>query len=63
MKYYNYGTIKLKRQREQKLGVATVTASRVKFYTKKDTLVFVIDLLNVAAQEFIDKYYKDIVGK
>lgn len=38
MKYYNYGTIKLKRQREQKLGVATVTASRVKFYTKKDTL-------------------------
>lgn len=30
---------------------------------KKDTLVFVIDLLNVAAQEFIDKYYKDIVGK
>lgn len=30
---------------------------------KKDAFVSVIDLLNVAAQEFIDKYYKDIVGK
>lgn len=30
---------------------------------KKDAFVSVIDLLNVAAQEFLDKYYKDIVGK
>lgn len=28
---------------------------------KKDAFVSVIDLLNVAAQEFLDKYYKDIV--
>lgn len=30
---------------------------------KKDAFVSVIDLLNVAAQEFLDKYYTDIVGK
>lgn len=30
---------------------------------KKDAFVSVIDLLNVSAQEFLDKYYTDIVGK
>lgn len=30
---------------------------------KKDAFVSVIDLLNVAAQEFLDKYYTDIVGE
>ena len=30
---------------------------------KKDAFVSVIDLMNVSVQEFLDKYYTDIVGK
>lgn len=62
MKYYNYGTIKLKRQREQKLGVATVTASRVKFYTKKDTLVFNADAFQMAEGSMLDALIKQLPG-
>lgn len=36
------------RVRERKLGTAMVTATRVKFYTKKDTLVFNADAFQMA---------------
>lgn len=62
MKHYDFGTIKLKRQREQKLGVATVTASRVKFYTKKDTLVFNADAFQMAEGSMLDALIKQLPG-
>lgn len=62
MKNYDFGTIKLKRQREQKLGVATVTASRVKFYTKKDTLVFNADAFQMAEGSMLDALIKQLPG-
>lgn len=50
------------RVRERKLGTAMVTATRVKFYTKKDTLVFNADAFQMAEGSMLDALIKQLPG-
>ena len=44
------------------LGAATVTATRVKFYTKKDTVVFNADAFEMAEGSMLDALIKQLPG-
>ena len=59
---YNNGTMKLRRPREQRLGTATVTATKVKFYTRKDTLVFNADAFQLAEGSMLDALIRQLPG-
>lgn len=61
-RYYDYGTVKLRPETEQQLGTATVTASRVKFYTKKDTLMFNANDFRLAEGSMLDALIKQLPG-
>ena len=59
---FDYGTTYLHRQREQRLGTATVTATKVKFYTRKDTLVFNADAFQLAEGSMLDALIRQLPG-
>ena len=48
--------------KERVLGAATVTATRVKFYTKKDTVVFNADAFEMAEGSMLDALIKQLPG-
>ena len=48
--------------KERMLGAATVTATRVKFYTKKDTVVFNADAFEMAEGSMLDALIKQLPG-
>ena len=48
--------------KERVLGTATVTATRVKFYTKKDTVVFNADAFEMAEGSMLDALIKQLPG-
>ena len=48
--------------KERVLGAATVTATRVKFYTKKDTVVFNADAFEMAEGSMLDALIKQLSG-
>lgn len=62
--YYYIGDVKMKRKRvrEQTLGTATVTATRVKFYAKGDTLVYNADAFQLAEGSMLDALIRQLPG-
>ena len=48
--------------KERVLGAATVTATRVKFYTKKDTVVFNADAFEMTEGSMLDALIKQLPG-
>lgn len=50
------------RMSEQQLGEATVTATRVKFYTKRDTLIFNADAFQTAEGSMLDVLIRQLPG-
>ena len=60
---YNLGTIKLRRMpKSRKLGEAVVTATKIKFYTKNDTLIFNADAFNLAEGSMLDALVESLPG-
>ncbi|MDO4930366.1 MAG: outer membrane beta-barrel protein [Bacteroidales bacterium] len=51
-----------RKPREQNLGEATVTATKVKFYMKKDTLVFNADAFQLAEGSMLDALISQLPG-
>ena len=57
--------VKLRRKplvRERTLGEATVTATKIKFYTKDDTLVYNADAFNLAEGSMLDALVEQLPG-
>lgn len=60
---YSIGTISMRRLPVSRmLGAATVTATRIKFYTKGDTLVFNADAFNLAEGSMLDALVEQLPG-
>ena len=59
---YRTADVKLKQVREQLLGAAEVIASRVKFYTKNDTLVYNADAFQLAEGSMLDALIRQLPG-
>ena len=62
---FNLGVVKLRRKplvRERALGEATVTATKIKFYTKDDTLVYNADAFNLAEGSMLDALVEQLPG-
>lgn len=60
--YSFMGETRIKRQREVKLGEATVKATLVKFYHKKDTIVYNADAFQLAEGSMLDALIKQLPG-
>lgn len=61
-KYYDYGTTRLIVQRDVSLKEAEVTATKVKFYTKKDTIVFNASAFQLAEGSMLDALIRQLPG-
>lgn len=61
-KYYDYGTTRLIVQRDVSLKEAEVTATKVKFYTKKDTIVFNASAFQLAEGYMLDALIRQLPG-
>lgn len=59
---FDIGITRLHRIREQRLGEATVTATRVQFYMKNDTLVFNADAFQTAEGSMLDALISQLPG-
>lgn len=60
---YSIGSIKMRRRpMNRTLGEATVTATKIKFYTKGDTLVFNADAFNLAEGSMLDALVEQLPG-
>ena len=59
---YSIGPIKMRRAMERTLGEVTVTATKIKFYTKGDTLVFNADAFNLAEGSMLDALVEQLPG-
>lgn len=60
---YSLGTVKLrKKMKTTQLGEVSVTASKVKFYTKGDTLVYNADAFNLAEGSMLDALIAQLPG-
>ena len=62
---YSIGEIKMRRKtvsRTKQLGEATVTATKIKFYTKGDTLVYNADAFNLAEGSMLDALVEQLPG-
>lgn len=62
---YMLGEIKMRRKpivRERMLGEAAVTATKIKFYTKGDTLVYNADAFNLAQGSMLDALVEQLPG-
>lgn len=62
-KAFFIGDIRLKRQRKDiELGTATVKATQVKFYTRKDTMVFNASAFQLAEGSMLDALIRQLPG-
>lgn len=60
---YSIGEIKMRRRpMSRTLGEATVTATKIKFYTKGDTLIFNADAFNLAEGSMLDALVEQLPG-
>lgn len=60
---YTIGTMKMRRlPKNHKLGEAVVTATKVKFYTKGDTLIYKADAFNLAEGSMLDALISQLPG-
>lgn len=59
---YFLGDTRMRKVREQKLGEATVQVTRVKFYTKGDTLVYNADAFQLAEGSMLDALIRQLPG-
>lgn len=60
---YSIGTVKLrKKMKTTQLGEVSVTATKVKFYTKGDTLVYNADAFNLAEGSMLDALISQLPG-
>lgn len=62
---YSIGEIKMRRKpmsRTNELGEATVTATKIKFYLKGDTLVYNADAFNLAEGSMLDALVEQLPG-
>lgn len=60
---YSLGSLKMRREQNSRLlGEATVTATKIKFYTKGDTLVYNADAFNLAEGSMLDALVAQLPG-
>ncbi len=60
---YSIGEIKMRRApMSKKLGEAVVTATKIKFYTKGDTLIYNADAFNLAEGSMLDALVEQLPG-
>ena len=60
---YNLGSITMRRMpKSRKLGEAVVTATKIKFYTKNDTLIFNADAFNLTEGSMLDALVEQLPG-
>lgn len=58
----NIGTLYLKREMSKTLNEVSITASKVKFYNKGDTIVYNADAFNLAEGSMLDELIKQLPG-
>ena len=59
---YSLGNLKMRREMKRELDEVTVAATKIKFYTRGDTLVYNADAFNLAEGSMLDALVEQLPG-